>query len=212
MKRERANDPAPRVAAPRATRFRLCVGVTIRRCEREDLPALEWFGEFTPHREIIEKAFAAQERGDNVMLIAAFDDAPLGQVWIDLQRKRAEQTAVLWALRVFHWFHGRGIGTRLMKAAERVVAEVGWRCVEIAVEPANTRALALYQRRGYVRTGEDRERQRYRTPEGEEREFWMDVITLRKRVRVKPTGGARRAAGKPLSSAAVTQHVSHRAI
>jgi ribosomal protein S18 acetylase RimI-like enzyme len=168
---------------PRPIHFRLSVDIVIRRCEQADLAALEWFGEFTPHREIIEQVFAAQGRGEQVMLMAAFDEAPLGQVWIDLKRKREESTAVVWALRVFHWFHGRGIGTRLLRAAEKVVTAIGWSCVEIGVEHANTRALALYQRQGYKRAGEHREVQRYRTPDGEQHEVTIDVIALRKRLR-----------------------------
>lgn len=154
--------------------------VVIRRCERTELRALEWFGAFTAHREIIEAAFAAQERGDNVMLVAVVGEAPIGQVWIDLKRGRSEQAAYVWALRVFPWLQGRGLGRQLLRAAEYVATEAGCRRVDIAVEPANVRALALYERIGYSRSGERREAYSYRSPDGRTHEIAADEILLRK--------------------------------
>src|SRR4051812_19296174 len=64
--------------------FSVPLRVSIRPCMREALPQLEWFGLYTPHREIIGEAFDRQGRGENLMLVAEVNGFPVGQVWIDL--------------------------------------------------------------------------------------------------------------------------------
>jgi ribosomal protein S18 acetylase RimI-like enzyme len=56
---------------------------------------------------------------------------------------------VLWALRVKPGWRGRGIGTRLIAAAEQVARRAGRSWAELEVEPHNTRARALYEGLGY---------------------------------------------------------------
>lgn len=46
-------------------------------------------------------------------------------------------------------FRRRGIGTRALKMAERICAEVGARTLYLEVERANTRARELYRRVGF---------------------------------------------------------------
>ncbi len=46
-------------------------------------------------------------------------------------------------------FQGRGIGTRLMRQAERTAGERGCREVVLWVDEANTQAQAFYVRKGY---------------------------------------------------------------
>src|SRR5438093_11002918 len=74
--------------APPWAPFTVSFPITVRICRREDLPALEWFGLFTEHREIIRETFESQERGEAVMLIADLNGFPIGQVWINLTLKR----------------------------------------------------------------------------------------------------------------------------
>src|SRR3954454_4848974 len=71
--------------------FTVPLRVSIRPCERDDLPGLEWFGLYTPHREIIAAAFDRQVRGTNLMLVAEANGFPVGQVWIDLEKQAAER-------------------------------------------------------------------------------------------------------------------------
>ena len=81
-------------------RFEAQVTVTLRRAREDDLPKLEWFGWFTPHRQIIHETFERQQRGEAIMLLAVARDFPVGQAWIDLTRKADEAVGVIWALRV----------------------------------------------------------------------------------------------------------------
>ena len=111
--------------------FTVSVPVTIRLCRKDDLPALEWFGMFTDHREMILAAYDSQERGEALMLVAETQGFPVCQVWIDLTLERVDATGVLWAVRVFPTLQNRGIGTRLMVAAEDVLRCRGCTAVEL---------------------------------------------------------------------------------
>ncbi len=158
-------------AAADGSGFTVPVALTIRPCVAEDLPKLEWFGQFTEHRELIRDAFERQRRGENVMLqvVAEANDFPIGQVWIDLEHKREAATGLLWALRVIDCYQRMGIGTRLVAAAEAELRRRGYSCAEIGAERDNPDARRLYERLGYRVFGRDRHWYGYTTPWGERR-------------------------------------------
>jgi GNAT superfamily N-acetyltransferase len=122
-------------------------GVVIRRCRRGDLRALEWDGVFRDAAPLFTRMFELAEHGAMVMLVATCRGEHVGQIWIDLARDR--EGAVLWALRVKPAWRGRGLGRRLIAAAEHISRHHrrGW--VEIEAEPNNLRARALYESLGY---------------------------------------------------------------
>jgi ribosomal protein S18 acetylase RimI-like enzyme len=163
-------------------RFTLHAEITIRPCTRDDLPGLEWYGLFSAHREVFRDAFARQERGDNLMLLAVLNGFPVGQAWIDLARHRAASAGLLWAVRVYPFLRGMGIGTRLLRAAEEAVRARGYEWAEIGVEKSNPRARRLYERLGYRAVGELREKFRFARPDGEAVSEPLNEWVLRKRV------------------------------
>jgi ribosomal protein S18 acetylase RimI-like enzyme len=148
------------------TTFAISLNITIRRAREEDLAAMEWYGMFAPHREILRETFAMQQRGEVVMLVAEAKGFPAGQAWVDLRRLGNESLGVLWAVRVFPLLQGLGIGTRLIGAAEEELRARGARGVEISAERDNPRARALYERLGYAVTDEREDFYTYTTPEG----------------------------------------------
>lgn len=174
--------------SPILDHFSLPLEVAIRPCERGDLEALEWFGMFTAHRQILHEAFARHLRGGNVMLVAVANGFPLGQAWIDLEAKAPEGAGVLWAVRVFPLFQGLGIGARLLRAAENVLRERGWEWAEIGVEKDNQGARRLYERTGYRLSGEERGEYTYTTPGGAHVRVPNDLWILRKRLSEGPGG------------------------
>jgi ribosomal protein S18 acetylase RimI-like enzyme len=121
--------------------------IVIRPCEPGDLRELEWDGEYTHDRPIIDATYARTRDGSMEMLLADLGGAVIGQIWVDLARERA--AAKLWALRVKPPWRGRGIGRRLLAAAERVAGRRGFAEVEIEVEPGNPDARRLYEAVGY---------------------------------------------------------------
>ena len=160
----------------------LAVPVTIRPCREGDLAALEWYGEYTPHRDIIHRAYAMQRSGDGCMIVADVNGFPAGQVWIDFVRKRHLRRATLWAVRVFATFQRTGLGTRLMRAAERAVADRGVDEAELGVDRDNIGVLHFYERLGYEPCGTERGTYSYRTPDGRTVDVPIDQILLHKRL------------------------------
>ncbi len=156
----------PGSLAPEST-FSFNLDVTFRPCRREDLRDLEWFGMFYAHRQLIEQAFERHQANENLMLLAEANRFPIGQVWIDLAKKRAQKTGFLWALRVLPPFQGLGLGSRLIAKAEALLQKRGFSCAEITVEKNNPQAKKLYLRLGYKLTGTRVDRWSYTTPEGE---------------------------------------------
>lgn len=80
---------------------------------------------------------------------------------------------------------GRGIGTHIIRAVERVVAEAGFRELYLSVDPdSNARALRLYRRLGYERLQETpyRERWEYTDSGGTVHQGDESLIDLRKRL------------------------------
>jgi hypothetical protein len=70
--------------------FELKIDMAIRPCREEDLRALEWFGKWSQYRGVIAEAFERQQQGEVMMLVADINRFPIGQLWIDLAKKREE--------------------------------------------------------------------------------------------------------------------------
>ncbi|WP_230530901.1 GNAT family N-acetyltransferase [Microvirga roseola] len=144
-------------------RFKATIEVLVRPCLERDLPALEWMGLYTRQRDIIREAFNAQERGDALLLLGVSAGFPVGQVWIDFARKRAEGIAYLWAVRTFYPLQGSGIGRHMMDAAEAALRERGIVRAELGVERDNDSALRFYEKLGWRVVGPLQERFSYRS-------------------------------------------------
>jgi len=142
------------------------VPVTIRECRESDLLNLEWFGLHTPAREIITNAFQRQQKGEVIMLVTETNRFPIGQVWIDLTKRRENAIGFLWALRVMIPFQNLGIGTRLIVSAERLLKERGFHISEISVGKDNPDARRLYERLGYHTVRDNIEEWQYTPPNG----------------------------------------------
>jgi ribosomal protein S18 acetylase RimI-like enzyme len=154
--------------------------VVIRRCRKEDLRTLEWDGLFTHHREIFEQTFDAQSAGDQLMLVAEVDGAPLGQGWIDLRQGRERRAGVIWAFRVHPGMHRRSIGTRLLLAAEEIIRAHGLCAAELYVEPTNLAARTFYEHHGYTAIRNVTQTYSYSTPDGDHREHCSELVEMRK--------------------------------
>jgi ribosomal protein S18 acetylase RimI-like enzyme len=147
--------------------FTASVPVVIRKCRRSDLRALEWYGLFWEHREIIEATFEAQRRGEMLMVIADLNGFPAGQVWIDLDLKRESGAAYVWAVRVLPCLTRFGIGAQLLLTTEELLRQREYCRVELCVGQHNLEALRLYQRLGYQVVETLRGEYSYTTPAGD---------------------------------------------
>jgi GNAT superfamily N-acetyltransferase len=137
---------------------------TFRAGNTTDVPKLEWSGEFTEHRQIIADAFAAQARGEGLILVAAVDDFPVAQIWVKFSPGHPPR---LWAFRVMRRFQRMGLGSRLLRFAEDILAKRNFEVCEIGAEKWNREARKFYEHMGYQLACEQVEEYSYTTPEGE---------------------------------------------
>ena len=100
----------------------------------------------------------AMQRGEVIGLVLSFGgreeerlNAALG--W-PLEREAAEDEWYVDALAVFTNWGRKGIGTRLLQAAQQQARQHGYAKTALNVARENEQALALYQRLQYVVTGE----------------------------------------------------------
>ncbi|UJW30570.1 GNAT family N-acetyltransferase [Saccharothrix sp. AJ9571] len=97
-----------------------------------------------------------QKDGLGRLLVAWQEDRPIGVVylWLELAeepelREHLPDTPLLTHLETHVEHRARGIGTSLVGAAERWLADKGYDRVALAVETTNVRAARLYARLGY---------------------------------------------------------------
>ncbi len=138
----------------------LPVSITLRTAEKQDLPLLEWGGEFRHFRNLFRRAYREQLRGRRLMLLADYNGFPIGNVFIQFRSTNpriadGELRAYFYSLRVMNMFRGQGVGTWLMQEAESLLVTRGYHYATIAVAKDNEGALRLYERLGYVRFAED---------------------------------------------------------
>ena len=120
---------------------RLAVDVEIRQATASDLPALaRWSGQV---EETFQPAIHSEER---VLLVAhANGRFPIGHALVDLR-------GIISHVLVLGGFRDQGVGSALLEEAESLLRDVGH--ATLMVEKVNEGAIRLYERTGYVRTGE----------------------------------------------------------
>jgi ribosomal protein S18 acetylase RimI-like enzyme len=173
-------------------RYSLHLDVVVRTAHAEDLKRLEWFGMFTPHRSLIREAYERQEEGEVVMLVAEVNGFPAGQAWVDLVRREMISAGYIWAMRVIPILQRKGVGTRLLQAAEEAMRARGLTRSEIGVEKDNPGARRLYERAGYRVVHEEYDEYEFLTPQGVLRRVPVDQWILRKSLRPEGEGGVKR--------------------
>jgi ribosomal protein S18 acetylase RimI-like enzyme len=134
----------------------------IRPIREDELPALEWEGEYTHFRNLFRQSFEEAKLGQRVMLVAreAASDALAGQVFVqfisaDPKYADGASRGYLYALRVRPAFQNRGLGRQLIWAAEEHLRSRRMQVATIGVAKDNARAQKLYERMGYEIVGED---------------------------------------------------------
>lgn len=128
--------------------------ITFRTATLDDLPRLEWYGQYKHYRNVFRRTFREQQLGRRLMLLADCSGFPIGQIFIQFTSNNSQiadgrQRGYLYSLRVMEMFRQQGIGTRLIQEAEAVLIERGFHQVTIAVSLTNDRARRLYERLGY---------------------------------------------------------------
>jgi RimJ/RimL family protein N-acetyltransferase len=89
----------------------------------------------------------------NPMMVALADDKVIG--WCDVRREffpsRAHRGTL--GMGLLPEWRGRGVGRRLLEATLAQARRSGFKRIELDVHADNSRAIALYEKAGFVREG-----------------------------------------------------------
>ncbi|WP_126639644.1 GNAT family N-acetyltransferase [Embleya hyalina] len=164
------------------------VPVRVRDLLPRDLPACTWSGSAT-HLRHVERALARRAIGEvDYLAVCTPVDLPVAIGGIDYRTRRDAGT--LWQLAVHPALRSCGLGTLLVRAAERRISERGLHIVELAVEEDNPRARALYERLGYAAYGRAPDAWDEEGPDGSTRRYETICVLMRRDLRMlAPTTG-----------------------
>lgn len=160
--------------------------LTLRTATAEDLPKLEWYGQYRHFRNLFRRTFREQEAGRRVILIADFNNFPIGHVFIQLKpSQQRRRRAYFYSFRVMELFQRQGIGTWLLTSAESLVLDRGLEWATIAAAKENTGAKRLYERLGYTVYGENNGSWSYVDHRGVTRQVNESCWLLEKRLELR---------------------------
>jgi ribosomal protein S18 acetylase RimI-like enzyme len=138
-----------------ATEKHLVDQIIVRHVTKEDLPAMEWNGEYTHFRRVYADAYQRMQRGQSLLWVAELPGVGLvGQVFIQFICDRPEladgvERAYFYSFRVRSEHRDKGLGSRIMDEVEEDLRQRGFLYVTLNVARDNPRAQQLYIRRGY---------------------------------------------------------------
>jgi ribosomal protein S18 acetylase RimI-like enzyme len=133
--------------------------IEVRVASEQDL---EHPGVGGPAGEYRPQLAAVMHRGTGVVFVAEVDGAIVGRVTVDTAGRQGDISGFV----VAEDRRRRGVGTRLMDAAEAQAKRRRCRRLRLTVAKDNEPAIALYIARGYRRVG-DGVSAGLRTPEGQ---------------------------------------------
>ena len=140
---------------------KLKASLICRHAKPDDLPALEWGGEYSHFRRIFHEAYQQSLRGKGLIWLTELPDfGLLAQAFIQLQSQQTDfadgsTIAYLYGFRVKPRFRNNGIGTHLMQVIEADLARRGYHKLTLNVGRENRGAYRLYRRLGYRVIGAD---------------------------------------------------------
>ena len=129
--------------------------INIRLLREEDLPALEWDGEYKRYRRIYREVFHNFQKGISYPLVAeTAQDGVIGQVFLTRKEPNPKFTALhryffLSSFRVKAQYRGMGIGSRLLELCEKHVLQHHLRDIYLNCAVSNHRARWFYLDHGF---------------------------------------------------------------
>lgn len=129
--------------------------IVIRQVTHDDLPALEWEGQYKHFRRLFKYAFQRAREGKAVLWIAELPgEGLIGQIFVQLVTHRRDLAdgkarAYIYAFRVRPEHRGEGLGTLLLDTVEKDLRARGFKRVCLNVGQDNLDARRLYERLGY---------------------------------------------------------------
>ena len=90
---------------------------------------------------------------EHLILVAEADGEAIGNVLVSVDRGVATEHIGVLSITIADGWRDVGIGSELVTGAQRWARERGLRKVTLGVFPDNERAIAVYEKRGFVREG-----------------------------------------------------------
>ena len=130
-------------------------GVTIRLLKEEDLPELEWNGEYTRYRKVYREVYRNLQNGISLPYVAETEsDGIIGQVFLTRKEPNPSYSPrskyfFLSSFRIKPQFRGKGLGSRLMQICFRDVRSHKLRDIFLNCASDNNRARRFYEKHGF---------------------------------------------------------------
>jgi ribosomal protein S18 acetylase RimI-like enzyme len=158
----------------------LVVTVSVRDLTHEDLPACAWSGTAT-HLAHVARQLDRARRGEvDYLAVCPPSNLPVAIGMVDYLADPGAGTLAQVAVQAA--WRSCGLGTILIRAAEQRILARGLDRAELGVEESNPRALALYERLGYVAYGRRPEAWDAEGPDGSVTRYETVCTLLRKQL------------------------------
>lgn len=160
---------------PSEAEYRMPSGeeILIRPLQKEDLPGLEWDGEYAHFRSLYQLHYESSLSGNTLIFIAQNASSEIiGQVFLLLlsrQKEVADGTfqAYLFSFRIKPAYRDQGLGGFMLEMMEDNLRERGFRFLRLNVAQANPLARKMYEKHGYRVIGTDPGNWRYQDQYGQ---------------------------------------------
>jgi ribosomal protein S18 acetylase RimI-like enzyme len=129
--------------------------VQIRLGREEDLPGLEWQGEYIHFRRLYRQVYQNTCDGKACIWVAELEQTGIiGQVFVQFSSSRreladGETRAYVYGFRVQPAYRGSGVGTKLLEQVEQDLQKRHFHWVTLNVSRQNMGAQRFYKRNGY---------------------------------------------------------------
>ena len=146
--------------------------VTIRLIREEDLPALEWDGEYSRYRKVYQEVYRNFEKGISIPYVAETEEnGIIGQVFLTRKDPNPSYSPrsryfFLSSFRIKREFRDRGLGDRFMDVCFREVRSRKLRDIFLNCSTDNNRARRFYEKHGFRVVRVDEGKWSYINPEG----------------------------------------------
>jgi ribosomal protein S18 acetylase RimI-like enzyme len=148
----------------------------VRQVRQQDLPALEWDGEYLHFRRLYREIYTSACQGKAVLWVAELAPAGvIGQVFVQIDSARKELAdgharAYIYGFRVRPLYRNLGIGGQMLETLERDLVDRGFRLSTLNVGRQNPEARRFYERYGYQVVADEPGRWSYLDDQGNRRE------------------------------------------
>jgi len=135
--------------------------VIYRQAGEDDLPALEWNGQYRHFRQIYQDIYFLSQREEAVIWVAELPEKELiGQALVQLKSARFDladglSRAYIFGFRIKPDYRNYGIGSKMMERLEANLINRDYKWAILNVNQDNRSARYLYERLGYQVVAEE---------------------------------------------------------